>query len=136
MKEKSCLAIIFVVLFAFFLPFLVKPKLLTIRDNDLGRNYIPLFSFFKDSVGLKHQFPTWRPSQMMGETLIGNPLWSPIYPLNLIFILLPVGLGSIIYLLFHFELAGFSTYFLSKSFKLSNIPSLSTALFYAFSTKM
>lgn len=136
MKEKSYLVIIFLIIMAFFLPFITKPELLTIHDNDLGRTYIPLFSFFKDSVGLKHKFPTWRPSQMMGETLTGNPLWSPIYPFNIIFILLPIGLGSVIYLLLHFELAGLSTYFLSRSFKLSNIAAVSAALFYAFSTKM
>ncbi len=136
MKAKFYPLIIFSVILVFFLPFIFKPELLTVRDNDLGRTYIPLFSFFKDSILLNHQFPIWRPSQMMGETLIGNPLWSPIYPLNAIFIFLPIGLGSIIYLLFHFELAGLSTYFLGRSFKLSNIASVSAALFYAFSTKM
>lgn len=136
MKEKPYLAFIFLIILAFFLPFIAKPELLTIRDNDLGRTYIPLFSFFKDSIGLNHQFPIWRPSQMMGETLIGNPLWSPIYPINIIFILLPISLGSVFYLLLHFELAGLSSYFLGRSFKLSNIASVSAALFYAFSTKM
>ncbi|MDO8487530.1 MAG: hypothetical protein Q7S45_04500 [Candidatus Curtissbacteria bacterium] len=136
MKTKFYPAIIFTIILAFFLPFIFRPELLTIRDNDLGRTYIPLFSFFKDSIGLNRQFPLWRPSQMMGETLIGNPLWSPIYPLNVIFVLLPTGLGSIIYLLFHFELAGLSTYFLGRSFRLSSIASASAAFFYAFSVKM
>lgn len=136
MKPKPAVIIIAAAVVVFFAPFLLNPKLLTIRDNDLGRTYIPLFTFFKESIRKDHQFPLWRESQMMGETLIGNPLWSPIYPLNIIFVLFPIGLGSIIYLLFHFELAGLSTYFLARSFKLSNTASLSAALFYAFSTKM
>jgi len=136
MKEKSYLIIIFLIILAFFLPFLLKPQLLTIRDNDLGRTYIPLFTFFKDSISSYHEFPLWRPSQMMGESLIASPLFSPLYPLNLVFIFLPIGLGSVLYLFLHLELAAISTYFLGRSFKLSSLTSASAALFYALSTKM
>lgn len=136
MKEKSYLAMIVLIILAFFLPFLLKPQLLTIRDNDLGRTYIPLFNFFKDSIGSNHEFPLWRPDQMMGESLIGSPLFSPLYPLNLVFIFLPIGLGSVVYLLLHFELAAISTYFLGRSFKFPQLESASAALFYALSTKM
>ncbi len=136
MKEKSYLVTIFLIVLAFFLPFIFKPELLTLRDNDLGRTYIPFFSFFKDSIGSSHQLPLWRPSQMMGESLATSPVFTLIYPLNVIFIFLPIGLGSILYLLFHFELAAMSSYFLARSFKLTQIASLSCALFFAFSIKM
>lgn len=136
MKTKFYPLVVAAIVLVFFLPFLFKPQLLTIRDNDLGRTYMPLFGFFKDSIYTKHQFPIWRPSQMMGETLIGNPLWSPLYPPNLIFLLLPIGLGAVVYLIFHLLLAAASTYFLGRALKLSPASSVAAALFYTFSTKI
>lgn len=136
MKEKSYLLIILFIIFAFFLPFIFKPELLTLRDNDLGRTYIPFFSFFKDSIYNSHQFPLWQESQMMGESLVTSPVFTLIYPLNVIFIFLPIGLGSTIYLLLHFELAAISTYFLGRSLRLPPLASLSAALFFTLSTKM
>ncbi|MEX2027925.1 MAG: hypothetical protein WD988_00305 [Candidatus Curtissbacteria bacterium] len=136
MRTKFYPIALAIVVLIFSLPFIFKPELLTIRDNDLGRTYIPLFEFFKDSIYTKHQFPTWRPSQMMGETLIGNPLWAPIYPVNLIFLLLPVGLGAVIYLVLHLQLAAASTYFLARSFRLPALSAFAAALFYVFSTKI
>lgn len=136
MKDSAYLKIIFLTIFIFFLPFLINPGLLTGRDNDLGRNYIPIFSFFRQSILTYHQIPLWRPDQLMGETFIGNPVSSLFYPANILFILFSPELGSIIYQLMHILIAAISTYYLAKSFSFSKIAALTAALFYAFSTKM
>lgn len=120
----------------FFAPFLVNPKLLTTKDNDLGRTYIPLYSFIKESILADKQIPLWRPSQMMGETFMGNPLSSLLYPANVIFLILPPNFGAVFYLFSHFVLAGIFTFLLARSFNLSPLSSLTAGLFYAFSTKM
>ena len=136
MNSKKSQVIIFIVCLVFFAPFLLKPEILTTKDNDLGRTYIPLYNFTKESLTRDKQIPLWRPSQMMGETFIGNPLSSLFYPVNIIFLILPVHLAAVFYLSFHFILAGIATFFLARSFSLSLLASLTAGLFYALSTKM
>ncbi|OGE08633.1 hypothetical protein A3I53_02590 [Candidatus Curtissbacteria bacterium RIFCSPLOWO2_02_FULL_40_13b] len=133
---KNPVLVIVLLIILFFTPFIFKPELLTERDNDLGRTYVPLFSFLKISVTSHNQIPLWRPDQMMGETFIGNPLSSLFYPANIIFLLLEIKIALIAYLLLHFLLAGVFTFFAAKSYKLSAHASIAAALFYAFSNKL
>lgn len=132
--NKSLLILVFLITL-WFTPFFINTQLITAKDNDLGRTYIPLFSFFRKSVISYHQIPLWRPDQFMGETFIGNPISSLFYPANILFIIFPPELGSVIYLVIHILIAAISTYYLAKSFSLSNIAALTAALFYSLSTK-
>ncbi|GEM_PF-2750709 len=136
MKTKVPVLIITFVCALFFLPFLIKPEILTHRDNDLGRTYMPFFFFIKNTFQHYNQIPLWRPDQMMGETFIGNPLFSVIYPLNILFIIFPVNYGTIIYLFFHSLIALFSTYLLAKSFNYSKLESIANGILYTFSLKL
>src|SRR3989344_5235981 len=136
MKDKTALITIVLITALFFIPYLIKPELLTTRDYDLGRTYIPLFNFYRQSFYETGQIPLWRPDQMMGENLAANPISALFYPLNSLFLILPIHFGAIVYLFLHFLTAGIFTYFLARDFKFSKISSLSAALFYAFSTKM
>src|SRR4030042_6025643 len=134
--KNNYLILLFVICLIFFLPFLIKPDFLTTKDNDLGRTYVPLFTFVKNSFYSQKSIPLWRPDQLMGETFVGNPLSSLFYPANIVFLILPVYLASIFYYFIHFLLIGVFTYFLARSFKFSKISSFAAAIFYAFSTKM
>ena len=135
-KDHHFLFIIGLINLLFFSSFLMSPYLLTSLDNDLGRTYIPLYSFIADSVRTYGQIPLWRPDQMMGDTFIGNPLSTLLYLPNLIFIFLPVQIAAVLYLFLHFLLASVSTYFLAKTFGFSKLTSFAAAIFYGFSTKM
>ncbi len=73
---------------------------------------------------------------MMGETFIGNPLSTLLYPANIIFLILPVGIGSVLYYALHLILAAIATFLLAKSFNLSETTAFSVALFYTFSNKL
>lgn len=136
MKDKFYLKLLFLILLIFFLPFLINPSLLANQDNDLGRNYIPIFAFIRKSLLTYHQIPLWRPDQLMGESFISNPISSLFYPANLLFLIFPANLGSVIYYLIHFLIAAFSTYYLAKSFSFSQKAAFISAIFYGFSTKM
>lgn len=122
--------------FLFFVFFLCNPEILATKNNDLGRTYIPMISFIKESIVREKTIPLWRPEQMMGEPLIGNALFPIMYPINIIFIFLPTSFAAVVYYLIHFAIAGISTYYLAKSFFLKNSSALAAAFFYAFSTKM
>lgn len=136
MKTKSFLVSIFLLILIIFLPIFLNPFYLTHKDNDLGRTYIPLFEFYKDSILAYHQIPLWRPSQLMGETFIGNPISSLFYPANAIFIFLPIHSAAIFYYFIHILIAAVSTFYLAKSFSFDNKSSFAAALFYSLSTKI
>lgn len=134
-KLKENLALIVLICILFFLPFLVNPQIITTRNNDLGRTYIPIISFIRDSFYKSKQIPLWRPDQLMGESFVSNPISSVFYPAN-IFFLTPPHYAAVIYLLFHYILAGISTFFLARSFKLPPAASTVAAIFYTFSFKI
>lgn len=131
----SVVVILSVILF-YLLPFLIKPTILTNKDNDLGRNYVPMFNFFRQSIYQYHQIPLWRPEQMLGESFVHNPISSLFYPVNIIFLVFPVKFASVIYYLLHLWIAGISTYFLARTKKLSKEASIAAGIFYSLSTKM
>ncbi|MEK7581065.1 MAG: YfhO family protein [Patescibacteria group bacterium] len=133
---RHSLLFLCLVVVIFFLPVLIRPDLITKRDNDLGRTYVPIYSFIAKSFHENKNLPLWRPSQMGGENFVGNPLSSIFYPPNVIFLLLPVDTGVIMYYLFHLLISVVSTYYLAKSFNLSKSSSLAAAIVYTFSTKI
>src|SRR3990167_3105664 len=140
-KDKKVTESLFLVILVslsliFLTPFFLNPHLLTIKDNDLGRTYIPLFTFVRESFYSYKSLPFWRPDQLMGEPFIGNPVSSLLYPANILFLIFPVNFASVFYLFIHFLLAAIFTYFLARSFNFPYSSSLAAALFYAFSTKM
>lgn len=120
----------------FFIPFFISPDTLSSRDNDLGRTYIPIFNFLKNSIYDYRSIPFWRPDQMMGETLIGNALFPITYPLNILFLILEVNFAAVIYYFMHFLIASISTYYLARSYSLNKLSSFTAAIFYSFSAKM
>jgi len=120
----------------FFLPFLARPQILSSKNNDLGRTYVPLYSSIRNSFLTYKSIPLWRSDQMMGESLIANPLSSILYPGNIIFLIFPTSMASVIYYFLHFLLALVATFYLGKSFGFKRLQSMAAALFYTFSTNM
>ena len=134
--DKKPLLLIIIISFLFFLPFLANPDYLAIKDNDLGRTYIPIINFVKHSLFEDRSIPLWRPEQMMGEPFIGNAVFPFVYPLNVIFVIFPTNFAAVLFYLIHFILAAIFTFYLARSFLLSTASSVAAALFYAFSIKM
>lgn len=134
--NRSYLLLILFTVTLFFAPFLVKPTLLTHKDNDLGRSSIPDYAFFKQSVLVDRQLPLWTPTQMMGETFVGDPTSSLFYPGNVIFLLLPTDFAAVVYLFLHVLIAAYGTYFLARGKNLNMPSSLAAAIFYGLSLKM
>src|SRR3989344_8994021 len=105
MKINRYLLTVVILTLLFFAPFLIKPRILTLKDNDLGRTYVPIFNFMKNSILDDGTLPLWRGEQMMGETLIGNAVFPVVYPLNFILLIFPVDLAAIFFYLVHFLIA-------------------------------
>ncbi|MDP2632581.1 MAG: YfhO family protein [Candidatus Curtissbacteria bacterium] len=136
MKSKSYIFLILLIIFIFFLPIVISPAKLTAKDNDTGRIVIPMFSFLKSSLFNYGQIPLWRSDQLMGETYVGNPISQLLYPGNILFLILPVNIGVVVYFLADLFLASIFTFFLARSFGITKQSSFAAALFYGLSTKM
>ncbi len=135
-KSTAYIALFIGICLIFFIPFFLKPQLLSAKDNDLGRTYVPIFTFIRESFLADRSIPLWRGDQMMGESLIANPISSLFYPANIIFLIFPASAGSVFYYFLHFLIAALSTFYLGKSFGFSRLQSFAAALFYTFSTKV
>lgn len=133
---KNPLLLLIVIILLFFVPFLLNPNTLAIKDNDLGRTYIPIIFFIRNSFYENRSFPLWRPEQMMGEPFIGNAVFPIVYPLNIIFLVFPTNFAVVLFYLIHFLMAAIFTFYLARSFLLTKFNSVAAALFYAFSVKM
>lgn len=133
-KRKQVL-IIALTIAVFFAPFFFSPQILSGKDNDLGRTYIPVISFYKTSLFKFKQLPLWRSDQMMGEPTVSNPLYQFLYPLDIIF-LLPQSYAAFVFFFVHFLLAAIATYSFSRYLGFSKQSSMAGALIYALSLKM
>lgn len=132
---KQNILIIFLITVFFSAPYLLNPQKLTQKDNDLGRTYVPLFSFVKKTIIKDKEIPLWRGEQMMGESQIANPISSLLYPVNVIFLIFPINFAAAFYITLHIFLAALFALLLAKDFKFSNNASLAAAFFFAFTPK-
>ncbi len=135
-EELPQIVLLGVICLLFLLPFLAHPTFLSLKDNDLGRTYIPLYTSVRNSFLSYKSIPLWRSDQMMGESLVSNPLSSIFYPGNILFLIFSASFAAAVYYLLHFLLAAFATFYLARSFGFQKLQSFAAALFYAFSTKM
>ncbi len=95
----------------FFYDLLGERNLLT--ERDLAPYFIPPRFFWVESLK-NWDFPLWNPYQFSGHPFLANPQHGLLYPLNLIFLILPFDLAFNAIIILHFFLVGLSTYFLLK----------------------
>lgn len=135
LKDRKPLTVLIFLCVVFFAPFFIKPSLLSAKDNDLGRTYIPLFNFVKDSFWQYSSLPLWRNGQLFGEPLIASPVFTPTYPANILFLIFAAPFASVLYYFLHFVFASISTFYLARSFSLRRFSSVAVSVFYVFSPK-
>lgn len=101
----------------FFLAFLFFADLFTDRfiltERDLAPYFIPPRFFWVESIK-NGDFPLWNPYQFTGHPFFANPQHAILYPLNVLFFLLPFDLAFNSIIIMHFFLGGFFTYLLLR----------------------
>lgn len=75
-------------------------------------------------------FPFWNPHVFCGTPFAANPETALFYPLNLLYLLLPVVAAINVSLLLHLLLGGFFAWLLARRFGLSAWPALLSAITY------
>lgn len=133
-SNKSILVAIFLLTIIFYLPILLNPSLLLSRNNDLQEFFWPIIYFIKQSVLDYHTLPLWNTVFLSGTPLLPDPQSMLFYPLNFIFILLPIDQAFIISFITHSFFGASSLYFFLKNcFHLSKFSMLFATSVYIIS---
>lgn len=103
--------------------------------RDLIQQFYPWTVFTQESLIAGH-IPLWNPYNFCGLPFIGNLQSAVFYPMKILFYLMPFVAGYKLYLLFHFLLAGWFMYLLARTYRLAVLPSLLSAVVYAFNGYM
>jgi len=128
--------VIFLTVLFFYLPIFLKPNILLERENDLQGFFWPIIYFVKNQILTNHELPLWNNVFFGGTPLLPDPQSPLFYFPNIIFLILPIGIGFIASFFLHSVLAGVGMYITSKDgFGLSKTASIFAAVIYAVSPK-
>jgi len=116
---------------AFFGPVLFTGRVMLFAD--LSFLFYPGYVFYRENV-LRGVLPLWNPYTGCGEPFLADLQRGVFYPPNLIYLLLPTSLGTVISAGFHVMLAGLGAYGLSRAFRTSRTGSLLAGVLYAFNS--
>lgn len=112
-----------------------KPPFIPVNGTDTPVLEEPIYQFIKENLW-RGILPLWNPHQACGYPLIGMIQVAIFYPLNLILYTLPSAINWDILILVRLFLAGLFTFWLMKSFKFRNAPSLTAAIIFMLSGPM
>jgi hypothetical protein len=93
MKNYLLAAFVFCFPLLYFFRFIYPNSSLLVLENDFGWLYYVYKAYLADSIVHGH-FPLWSPAEAAGYGFFGNPFAAPIYPLNLIPIVLRLIAGN------------------------------------------
>jgi hypothetical protein len=88
---------------------------------DVIQQYYPWRKFYSESLR-EGELPLWNPYMFSGTTFVGNGQSAVFYPLNLIFVFMPVDVAFGWFVLIHMLLAAFGTYALLTLWKAHPAP--------------
>ena len=119
-KTASILLPLLLVTTLLYLPILLNPGLLLERGNDLQEFFWPIFYFVKQQLIKNHTLPLWNNLFLSGTPLLPDPQAPLFYLPNIIFLILPIGVGFIVSMFFHTLIGGIGAYLVARhGFKFS-----------------
>jgi len=101
-------------------------------ERDLSIFFLPPRIYWVEMIKGFH-IPLWNPYYYCGQPLLATLQPGVLYPLNLLFILLPFDLAFNLIIIIHYFLGGFFTYFFIKTVKGTNIGALIGAVIFMLS---
>ncbi len=100
--------------------------------SDLVLENLVWKSFLRESLA-QGELPLWNPHIFSGVPFLAAGQHSALYPLSLVFYLLPLPLAYGVFTWLQFSLTGWLMYLFGRSLRLGRAPSLFAGLAYAFS---
>ena len=106
------------------------------RGNDLTEFFWPLLYYIKQQILLGNGIPLWNTMFFSGTPLLPDPQNLFIYPLNIIFLILPIDAGILTSILLHLIIAFFGMYQLLRANDTSKKVGIIIAILYSLSPKL
>ena len=106
------------------------------RGNDLTEFFWPLLYYIKQQILLGNGIPLWNTMFFSGTPLLPDPQNLFIYPLNIIFLILPIDTGILTSILLHLIIAFFGMYQLLRIGNASKRVGIIVAILYSLSPKL
>lgn len=130
--KKDALSILFIstLIILFFFQVLFGNSTFVYRD--FSRYFYPLY-LFNTSTLKDFILPLWNPYLYCGFPHLGLIQSALFYPPSCLLYLLPFNLGLKSFLVFHYLLAGITTYLLLRQWKLAPYPAIASALTFSLS---
>jgi len=129
----ASLAYLFVLIFVFH-QVVLHPltQVLSLFSSDLPRLFYPIRHFALEQFQAGHYLPLWDPHTYGGAPFFGNFSSALLYPLNLLFLFLPMSLAFNAFFLLHVLLAGLSMYLWASSRRLHPLSAWLAGMLYMF----
>jgi len=128
--KHPLLYILLALVAVFFLPYIFRGHILLLRD--FFYYYYPDWIFYRECL-MRAAIPLWTPYTGCGEPFLANTETAVLYLPTLLFLLLPVSWGSLLYLIVHFLLAAAGTYWLCRVWEISERGAFLASLSFVFS---
>ncbi|EKD94485.1 MAG: membrane protein-like protein [uncultured bacterium] len=106
------------------------------RGNDLTEFFWPIIYYIKNQITLGNGIPLWNIMFFSGTPLLPDPQNLFIYPLNIIFLFLPIDIGLLISIAIHILIAFLGMYMLLKINNFTKLTSIIVAILFALSPKL
>lgn len=126
---KILLFLLVLSLIYILLPFFLTPESLTRRNGDFSDLVFPNYFFVKNSFLKYGEIPLWNPTLFSGIPETVNPQSPIIYFPNLLTLLLPIDIGIVLLVLFHFFIAGVYLIRLGKEIFVGDLTASAVLLF-------
>lgn len=130
MKQRWPIFLLVILTLAYFLPILLRGEGFLYGDNFSQR--IPTLTFWKQEVQ-SGRMPLWNPYILAGIPFFADLSNNTLAPTNLVYLLLPVPAALTILVIFYVGLAAVFTYRYAKCLTKRELPSLFSAVAFAFS---
>lgn len=105
------------------------------RGNDLTEFFWPILYYIKEQIYLGNGIPLWNTMFFSGTPLLPDPQNLFIYPLNLIFLFLPIDTGILTSILIHMIIAGVGMFMLLRKGNITKKTSVIVAILFSLSPK-
>lgn len=105
------------------------------RGNDLTEFFWPLLYYIKSQILSGNGIPLWNTMFFSGTPLLPDPQNLFIYPLNFIFLVLPIDTGLLVSIFGHMIIAFLGMYQLLKTSSISKRTSIIVAILFSLSPK-
>jgi hypothetical protein len=129
-KDVLIYLLFFVLTICFFFPFLTGNNIFGFRD--LSLYFYPIRSLMVEMVK-SGQLPLWNPYIFCGIPFFATLQAGFLYPLSLLFYILPFNLGFNYFIILHYFLAAVFTYILMRYYGAGRVGAAAAGVIFAFS---